>query len=106
MFEISAKAYCIDHQATGGPTAQQPNGNDKQLKVLLRDIVQHLTVNNGNQAMVRTLHGAMVELAKPDGILSVTSMNQLIHSPTFSTTAGDVSVVFHNVFPLLQEMNR
>ena len=48
----------------------------------------------------------MVELGKPEGILSVTSMNQLVHNPTFSITSGDISSMFGNVFPLLFAMNR
>jgi hypothetical protein len=47
----------------------------------------------------------MAELATPDGILSVTSMNQLVHSPSFSVSEGHISTVFGNIFPLLEAMN-
>jgi hypothetical protein len=47
----------------------------------------------------------MTELAKTDGLLSVTSLNQLVHNPTFSVNPGDISVMFFNIFPLLSEMN-
>src|SRR5581483_2642441 len=71
MFEISAKAYCADHATSGGPTAVKANGDDRHLADVLRDITKHLTNNNADRAMVRALHGAMAELAKSQGILSV-----------------------------------
>jgi hypothetical protein len=51
------------------------------------------------------LHGAMTEIAKTEGILSVTSMNQLVHNTTFSVTTGDVCTTFGNIYPLLEAMN-
>lgn len=106
MFEISAKAYCDDHQAAGGPSAKKPNGQNKQLADILGELTTYLTVNSTNQQMIKLLHGAKTEIAKKDGLLSVTSMNQLVHNPTFSITAGDISVLFGNIFPLLEEMNQ
>ncbi len=106
MFEISAKAYCIDHKSAGGPTAKKNDGNDKDLKQLLRDITKHMTNDMQDKAMLKELHGAITELAKSDGILSVTSMNQLIHNPTFSVAPPDISILFGNIFPLLEEMNK
>ena len=55
--------------------------------------------------MVKALHGAMTDLGKPTGILSVTSMNQLIHNPKFVIDGNSVSTVFANIFPLLEAMN-
>jgi hypothetical protein len=109
MFEISAKAYCTDHQASGGPSATMPNGKDKILVNLLREITTHMTTlpNQKKDAVkAKALHGALTELAKSDSILSVTSMNQLIHNPKFSITEGDISTMFGNIFPLLQAMNQ
>ena len=105
MFEIAGKAYCDDHAASGGPTAKK-GGVDKSLLNLLRDITTHLTQNSSDQAMLKLLHGALTQLAKPDGILSVTSMNQLVHNPSFTITESDICSLFGNVFPLLQEMNK
>jgi hypothetical protein len=105
MFEISAKAYCDDHKATGGPKSKEPNGQDRKLVEVLKDITKHLTNNMKDQQMVKVLHGAITEIAKSDGLLSVTSMNQLVHNPKFSITPSDVSTVFGNVFPLLEAMN-
>lgn len=106
MFEISAKAYCGDHAATGGPQSCKANGEDRSLVDLLRDITNHLTKNGTDQQMKRTLHGAMTELGKPEGILSVTSMNQLVHNPRFSIQETHICGLFHNIFPLLEAMNR
>jgi hypothetical protein len=106
MFEISAKAYCEDHKVSSSLKYKKANGDDKNLADVLGDITKHLTNNQTNKDAVKMLHGAMVELGKKDGFLSVTSMNQLVHNPTFSVTASDVSSLFNNVFPLLHAMNQ
>lgn len=105
MFEISAKAYCVDHAATGGPSATKANGDDRKLVEVLKDVAQHLINTSSDKGIQKRLHGAVTELAKPEGILSVTSLNQLIHHPTFSASPSDISTVFNNVFPLLLAMN-
>ncbi|WP_127127940.1 hypothetical protein [Pseudoflavitalea rhizosphaerae] len=101
MFEISAKAYCGDHSIS----TTKNGGKDKTLVELLRAVTAHLTNNNANSAMVKTLHGAMTEIGKPDGILSVTSMNQLVHNPSFSVLPGDICTLFGNIYLLLEAMN-
>lgn len=100
MFEISAKAFCKDH----GLSATK-NGQDRQLVDVLREITRHLTNNNTDKEAQKRLHGALTEVAKPEGILSVTSMNQLVHNPTFAHQPGDIAILFGNVFPLLEAMN-
>ena len=105
MFEISAKAYCRDHGKTGGPAATKSNGEDRALVDILRDVTSHMTKNKTDKAMIKLLHGAMAELAKANGFLSVTSLNQLIHSPHFSVKDTHISTLFGNVFPLLEAMN-
>jgi len=67
--------------------------------------VSHLTKNQSDKDMVRALHGAMSELGKKDGLLSVTSMNQLVHNPRFSVTSTDIANLFGNVFPIVEWMN-
>ena len=105
MFEVSAKAYCNDHAATGGPSFHKADGSERALVDVLRDITGHLTKNKKDKTMVKELHGAMTELGQPDRLLSVTSMNQLIHNPRFSVQVGDVCIAVGNVFPLLEAMN-
>lgn len=105
IFELSAKAYCADHKSSGGPDPLMKDGRDKALANLLKEIVNHITQNGADMAKVRILHGPMTELGKPEGILSVTSLNQLIHNPSFSVTPPDICIVFGNVFPLLEELN-
>ena len=107
MFEISAKIYCENNKADGLSTTKQ-DGMDRKLVDILRDVTRHVTTSQTgtpDQAMSKALHGAMVELAKPDGILSVASMNQLIHNPKFSLSPSDISTTFGNIFPLLEAMN-
>jgi hypothetical protein len=103
IFEISAKAYCIDHKSSGLSTTK--NGTDRKLVDVLRDVTNHLTKNNSDQEAQKRLHGALTEMAKPEGMLSVTSMNQLVHNPKFAHQAGDIAILFGNIFPLLEAMN-
>jgi len=105
MFELSAKAFCQDHGKSGGPSMFKANGEERKLADVLRDITKHLTNNNKDKVMVKALHGAMTDLGNPTGILSVTSMNQLIHHPKFVVDGRSVSTVFANIFPLLEAMN-
>ncbi|MFA5815802.1 MAG: hypothetical protein WC865_09315 [Bacteroidales bacterium] len=101
MFEISSKAYSTDQ----GLSLTKSGGKDKSLVEVLRGITNHLTSNNSNTVMVKILHGAMTELGKSDGILSVTSMNQLVHNPSFSIAPSDICIMFGNIYPLLEAMN-
>lgn len=102
MFEISAKAYCADHSII---TTRRGSTQEKTLAELLKEIKNHLTDNNSDTAKVRAIHGAYTEVNKPEGILSVTSMNQLVHHPSFSVIPSDICILFSNVFPLLKAMN-
>lgn len=101
MFEISSKAYCLDHSIS----TTKSGGREKTLVELLRSATDHLTNGNTNTAKIKVLHGAMTEISKSDGILSVTSMNQLVHNPSFSVVSSDICAIFSNVYPLLEEMN-
>lgn len=105
MFEISAKAYCDDHKGTAGAPKATKDGQDRQLLTVLRDIVQHMTKGKSDKEKVKILHGAMAEIAQPEGFLSVTSLNHLVHNTKFSVHEKHISTLFWNIFPLLQEMN-
>lgn len=104
MFEISAKGYCADNSI---PTTRIAKNGSQDLSLLkiLTEVTKHLTNNNSNKPVVKVLHGALTELAKPTGILSVTSMNNLVHNPSFSVAPSDICTVFGNVYPLLEYMN-
>lgn len=84
----------------------KPDGKDKQLAVGLKDIVNFMTSSSTDRNKQKSLHGAITEISKNDGILSVTSMNQLVHNPKFSIQVNDLCTLFGNVFPLLEELNR
>jgi hypothetical protein len=105
VFEISAKAYCDEHKKSGGPTAQKAPGQDKALVDVLRDIVKHLMNNNADKEMKKRLTGAMAELGKSDGFLSITSMNQLVHHRSFNVNESHICGLFFNILPLLEAMN-
>jgi hypothetical protein len=105
MIEISAKAYCADHASTGGLSTTKAGGQEKPLVDILRAVTSHLTKGKTDKEMLKALHGAMTELARNEGLLSVTSMNQLVHNPRFSIAPRDIATLFGNVFPLLEAMN-
>lgn len=104
IFEISARSYCVDNSI---PTTKTNGGRTFDLTLLetLKAAYNHLTGNGSNTNVVKNLHGAMTELSKSNGILSVTSLNRLVHDPTFAVTPADVCVLFGNVYPLLEYMN-
>lgn len=108
MFELSAKAYCADH-AAAGLTMVRPDGTERKLVDVLREISKFISNREpdkgAQKAMEKVLHGAMAELGNPHSILSVTSMNQLVHNPKFIVDERQVCVSFSNVFPLLEQMN-
>jgi len=106
MFEVSAKAYCLDHTSAGLSVIDK-KGDEKKLVNVLREIVSHMTAGKAkSDPLSKELHGAMTELGNPNGLLSVTSMNQLIHSTTFVVDEKHICTVFANIFPLLREMNK
>ncbi|HEX5128015.1 MAG TPA: hypothetical protein VFW00_14810 [Rhodocyclaceae bacterium] len=108
MFEISAKLYCDDHKgAVGAPSMTKSGGGDKALADGLRDIVSHLTQGKPKSSPeVKAFHGAITQLAAHEGLLSVTSMNQLVHNPSFVVSASNIAILFGSVFPLLDAMNQ
>ncbi len=102
MFEISAKLYADDHSIS----LKKADGQDKSLAGLLKECKDHVVGGSSSSPGAKLLHGAQTELARKDGILSVTSMNQLVHHPTFSVQPPDISTLFHNIFPLLEALNK
>jgi hypothetical protein len=106
MFEISARVYCDEHGPSCGLTFTNNQGKEKSLAAVLDDITKHLTQNGSDKNKIKELHGANARINKPDSLLSVTSMNQLIHNPNFSISPSEISTLFNNIFPLLREMNQ
>lgn len=104
IFEISAKVYC-DQNSISLTKVNGTKTIDKTLIELLREITKQLTSNSTNPGMNKVLHGAITEMGQPNRILSVTSMNQLVHNPSFSVLPSDICTVFGNIYPLLEAMN-
>ncbi len=103
IFEIAAKQYATVYQIN----LTKSGGKEKTLLDLLRDASNHLTTGKPQMdPLVKRLHGGLQELANPHGFLSITSLNQLVHNPMFSAKSGDICVVFHNVFPFLEEITK
>lgn len=106
VFEIAGKQYA---KANGIPLDKQtPQGpKEKKLATLLDECRKDLTKGmKSHDPYCRSLHGALVELGKADGILSIDSLAQLIHHPRFSVKVDDLCVTFSNIFPLLKELTK
>jgi hypothetical protein len=82
------------------------DGKDRPLVDVLQDVTAHIKKSSTDKEMHKILHGAGTQIAKPSGLLSVTSMNQLVHNSKFTTDQSHICAVFHNIFPLLDAMNR
>lgn len=109
IFEISSKFYCKDHHISLKTQPKDPKKKpqDKSLAELLKDIKKHIVSNSPDKKIMENLlHGATTELTRSDGILSVRSFNQLVHGESFQITTTDICVLFGNIFPLLEEMNK
>jgi hypothetical protein len=104
-FEISAKEYCKENGIATKKTKTTGISQNKSLAELLQAVVKHLTDNGKNQSMQKVFHGAQTEIAASEGLLSVTSLNQLVHNPNFSIAPIDICTKFGNIFPLLEAMN-
>ncbi len=72
---------------------------------MLNEAKNHITNNGQNNSLNKELHGAITELNKPAGTLSVTSKNQHVHNPTFSITESDICTLFVQIFPLIKALN-
>lgn len=106
LFELSAKRYCDEHSSeNNAPKYQKTNQRDRYLADVLMDIKDHITDHGRNKQAVRDLHGAITELVNPERFLSVTSMNQLIHNPSYSLSSETVCRIFVNIYPMLEAMN-
>lgn len=106
IFEISAKVYCEENANNPGAPSMTKQGKDKSLAEALRGICSYLTQNESDKEMLKHLHGALTELSNPNSLLSVTSMNQLVHNPLFSISPPDISTRFTNIFPLLNQLHK
>ena len=80
-----------------------PNGRRSASRVAklneakVSEILLRLAGGETAKDAVKALHGAITELAKPEGILSVTSMNQLVHNQKFSISSTQKRSHAHTV---------
>jgi len=105
MLEGNAKVQCRI-RAIAGSTVLKSKSEKKEVGSILSEVVQYMTTGKPkSDPLCKELHGAMTELGNSNGLLSVTSMNQLIHSTSFVVDETHICTVFSNIFPLLREMN-
>ena len=104
VFEVAGKQFADKHTLR---TTDPKTNNDISLLALLKSCLGVLTQGLApRDPLMKELHGAIQELAKTHGILSITSLNQLVHNPRFSAIPSDISITFHNVYPLLEHLTR
>lgn len=101
MLEISAKLFAKENSIS----TKKPNGFDKSLEELVKEIYNKLISIDKSEDFKKSLYSAKAEITGETGILSITSMNQLVHNKNFMVTSQQVSIGFSNIFPLLQQLN-
>lgn len=105
MIEISVKVFS---QNTPDSFAVEEVSNkgkaySRELSKVIEDAISFFVKKDvSNQ---KKLHPAKVTLGNDNSILSVTSLNQLIHNPKFSLSSVDICIGFHNIFPLIELLN-
>jgi len=104
ILEISIKVYAKEHLIDHCPQVEN-NGKDKSLADNIRNIVNFLTSNRKDIEKTKLLHGVITELDKKEGLLTVNSLNQLIHNPNFAYQTSDICILFGNIFPLINLLN-
>lgn len=105
IISISAWAYCDDHKASGLTTLNS-DGSEKELRVVLTEVVEHLRSQLPAKSPKRKeLGSALGEVSRKDSFLSIVALNQLVHSPRFSIDASRICTQFQNTFLLVEAMN-
>lgn len=103
MIEISLKSYAENNSAAFELFENKEKNRDRPLKKIVNDaIIFFEKIDVSNQ---KKLYPAKSTLSNDNSILSVTSLNQLIHNPKYSLSSTDICVGFHNIFPLIELLN-
>ncbi len=103
MIEISLKSFSENNPEVLAIVEKKDKNRDRPLKEIITDAISFF--ENSDVSNKKRLYPAKATLANTDGLLSVTSLNQLIHNQRFSLSSVDVCVGFHNVFPLIELLN-
>ena len=105
MIEISLKVFAQNSPNSFSVEEVSNKGKlySRELRKIIDDAISFFVEKDvSNQ---KKLYGAKVTLGNDNSILSVTSLNQLIHNPKFSLSSGDICRGFHNIFPLIELLN-
>jgi len=83
MFRNFGKGVLHDYRADR-LSVTKSDGSDKFLEDVLRDITKAPDKKQDGQSYDQSATWSHAEIAKKEGFLSVTSMNQLVHNPRFT----------------------
>lgn len=103
MIEISLKSFASNNPGVINLVEKNNAKKDRPLKEIIKDTI--VFFENTNVSNLKKLYPAKMTLSNDDSVLSVTSLNQLIHNPKFSLSSVDICVGFHNIFPLIELLN-
>jgi len=108
MFEISAKLYIERNRKRSQLRTHDEDGKELSLKDKLNQVIKHMVKFNprDDDMLKKRLYSAQSVINDKFSILSVRSLNELVHNTHFITSADHIRSVLHNVMPLLEEMNR
>ncbi len=105
MIEISLKVFSQNTPDSFSVEELSKKGKlyPRELSKIIEDAISFFVRKDSSNQ--KKLHPANVTLANDDSILSVTSLNQLIHNPRFSLSSADICSGFHNIFSLIELLN-
>ena len=105
MIEISLKVFSQNTPNSFSVEEVSNKGKtySRELGKIIEDAISYFVKKDASNQ--KKLHPANVVLGNDNSILSVTSLNQLIHNPNFSISSVDICIGFHNIFPLIELLN-
>lgn len=103
MIEISLKSYDSGNPGIINLVEKNNAKKDRPLKEIIKDAIVFFEKADGSN--LKKLYPAKMTLSNDDSVMSVTSLNQLIHNPKFSLSSVDICIGFHNIFPLIELLN-
>jgi hypothetical protein len=105
MFEISVRDFCSANKLPFAKT-KKGQAKDKSLAELLDDEGKRILSTTTDKVTISEIKTAISEIKNPHSVLSISTMNALVHSSTFTITPAHIIAGFHKIFPLLVELNK
>lgn len=106
MFDVSVTAYFTKHRLPTFRVTPKGDRKEKSLGELLVEASKHLQAATTDRGIIGDLRTAQAEINAPHGLLTIPTMNGLVHSGTAIVTEAQAVAGFHKIFPLLVHLNK